>query len=740
MDRRSKNNRKALQTAGLAVVALTGFGWSQAAHAAIHINLNGQPLATSVAPVSYNNRTLVPMRDIFEALGATIQWHPVTQNVTAQKDLTNITLQINNPIAIINGRRVQLDQPPLVINNRTMVPLRFVAEALDAKVDWNGAAELVAITTANANNTGTTLAANESYNDAGDTAPAAGAPANNNTVPADLNDLPAPAPPNNPPALGVPTDNSDRYRDQNADRNRDNWNRDNRDRDNRDRDNHDRDNRDRDNRDRNQQVAAVRTISVPEGVVIPVTLDQPLSSATAVVGQRFTTSVASMRLGDSEFPVGSKIEGMVVEARPKNGDNPGVLDFDFRNLTLPDGTHIPLRGELISLDNNNVGIAHGRVVAKTGAHNNSNDKLKVIGIGAAGGYLLGRILNTNKTATTVAGAVGGYLFGRSRDQKAAEASLPRGARLGIRLDDAVTYADTTNYGAYRTSFLQTEANDNASYSDRYPIDAGATYPGDNYGDRHPDTHATVNNDDAYNNGSFTNSETYSTGAEVNGGNTAAAYPPAATNTYPVPATGLQVAPARAISVPAGVVVPVTLDTPLSSANAQVGQPFTTTVVSQRLGDSEFPVGSKIEGVVVESRPRNGDNPGVLDFDFRSALLPDGTRVPLHGELISLDDKSVTTSQGRIVAKQGASKSSNDRLKVVGIGAAGGYLLGRVLNTNKTLTTILGAVGGYLYGQSKDQKPAEASLSRGTKLAVRLDNDVTYADRSGYAAHRNAYLR
>jgi hypothetical protein len=731
MDRRSKNNSKALQTAGLAVVALTGFGWSQAAHAAIHINLNGQPLATSVAPISYNNRTLVPMRDIFEALGATIQWHPVTQNVTAQKDLTNITLQINNPTAIINGRRVQLDQPPLVINNRTMVPLRFVAEALDAKVDWNGAAELVEITTANANSagTGTTLAANnESY-----TGAAAGA----NTTPSDLNDLPAPVrTADNGAPLGGPADvasnrdrdrNRDQDRDRNADRNRGNWN------------------RDRDNRDRNQQVAAARTISVPEGVVVPVTLDQPLSSATAVVGQNFTTSVASMRLGDSEFPVGSKIEGIVVEARPKDGDNPGVLDFDFRNLILPDGNRIPIRGELISLDNNSVGMAQGRVVAKTGAHSSSGDKLKVIGIGAAGGYILGRILNTNKTATTIAGAVGGYLYGRSRDRKAAEATLPRGARLGIRLDDAVTYADTTNYAEYRTSFLRTQANDTGPYTDRYPTaTSGNVYPGDNY----PNANATVaNNNDAYNNGTFTNSETYSTGAEVNGNNTAPIYPPATGNTYPVPATGntypvpgQQVAPARTISVPAGVVVPVTLDTALSSGSARVGQTFTTSVVSQRLGDSEFPVGSKIEGVVVESRPKNGDNPGVLDFDFRNVLLPDGTRLPLRGELISLDDKSVTTTQGRIVAKQGASKSSGDKLKVIGIGAAGGYLLGRVLNTNKTLTTILGAVGGYLYGQSKDQKPAEASVPRGAKLAIRLNDDVTYTDRSGYAAYRTAYLR
>lgn len=708
MDRRCRRIGRILPTAALTAASLVGAGWLTVAQAAIQINLNGQPISTSVAPITYNNRTLVPMRDIFEALGATLQWHPVTQNVTAQKDLTNITLQMGSSTAIINGRRVGLDQAPLIIAGRTMVPLRFVAEALNAKVDWNGAAQLVDITTPGGGSTypGATLAEN------GGTYTGSGyetvAPARTENIPQ--------------PAVSGEAATGDTYTDRNRERDRDR----NRDRNWRDR------------RERRESVAGVRTISVPEGAVVPVTLDQALSSATAVVGQTFTGSVASMRLGDSEFPVGSKLEGLIVEARPKNGDNPGVLDLDFRTVVLPDGKRYPLRGELIELDNNSVGMAQGRIVAKTGSRSSTGDKLKIIGIGAAGGYLLGRILDTNKTVTTAAGAIGGYIYSRSRDKKAAEAVLQRGARLGVRLNDSLAYADTTNYGEYRTQFLRVQANETGNY-----VDAGtpATYPG-----TASTTPASTYPSDPYNDGSYTDgtygnsTENYSTGADVNAGS--ATYPtvtyPPATDVYP--ATGSQVANARTISVPAGAVVPVTLDQQLTSGTTRVGQTFTTSVVSQRIGDSEFPVGSRLEGVVLESRAKNGDNPGVLDLDFRTVVLPDGTRVPLRGELISLDDKSVTTSQGRIMAKQGGSKSTGDKLKIVGIGAGAGFLLGKVLGTNTTLTTILGAVGGYLYGQSKDQKAAEANLARGTKLAVRLNDNVTYADSNGYAQYRVAYLR
>ena len=115
------------------------------AHAAIQVNLNDQPLATSVEPVRIGGATMVPMRDIFEALGAELTWNALAQTITAHKDVTTIELAINNPNAVVNGRTIPLSQPAQLINGKTFVPLRFVAEALNAQVGWNDALQLVSI-------------------------------------------------------------------------------------------------------------------------------------------------------------------------------------------------------------------------------------------------------------------------------------------------------------------------------------------------------------------------------------------------------------------------------------------------------------------------------------------------------------------------------------------------------------------------------------------------------------------
>jgi len=196
---------------------------------------------------------------------------------------------------------------------------------------------------------------------------------------------------------------------------------------------------------------------------------------------------------------------------------------------------------------------------------------------------------------------------------------------------------------------------------------------------------------------------------------------------------------RSITVPANVVVPVVMDQAISSANAYVGQPFTATVVSDRIGDSEFPSGTKISGVVSEARPRQGDQPGVLDLDFRSALLPDGTKVRLNAELVSLDNKDLTRANGRIVAKSGSSRSTGDHLKVIGIGAGVGFVAGKLLHKNATVTTLLGALGGFLYDRSKDTKASDAVITRNMKLGVLITNTVSYNDRGGYYKYRRQYV-
>jgi hypothetical protein len=88
-------------------------------------------------PVSVDGRTLVPLRAIFEALGAEVKWDDKTKTVTATKDDTLISLTIDSVDAWINGTKTKLDVPAQLINGKTMVPIRFVSEALGAKVEWD---------------------------------------------------------------------------------------------------------------------------------------------------------------------------------------------------------------------------------------------------------------------------------------------------------------------------------------------------------------------------------------------------------------------------------------------------------------------------------------------------------------------------------------------------------------------------------------------------------------------------
>lgn len=103
----------------------------------INVILNGNNLVFDQSPIIESGRTLVPMRTIFEAMGATIVWDEVTQSVFAKKGNVNFKLQIGNNIAYKNDTEITLDVAPVILNGRTLVPVRFVAESLNAKVDWD---------------------------------------------------------------------------------------------------------------------------------------------------------------------------------------------------------------------------------------------------------------------------------------------------------------------------------------------------------------------------------------------------------------------------------------------------------------------------------------------------------------------------------------------------------------------------------------------------------------------------
>ncbi len=117
----------------------------------IEITINGAAQVFDQMPVMVNDRVLVPMRGIFEALGAEVSWDDATQTATGTKDGKVVSLSIGNTQASIDGTAVTLDVPAQLISDRTMVPVRFISEALGAQVSWDDAANTVIIAAAKGN-------------------------------------------------------------------------------------------------------------------------------------------------------------------------------------------------------------------------------------------------------------------------------------------------------------------------------------------------------------------------------------------------------------------------------------------------------------------------------------------------------------------------------------------------------------------------------------------------------------
>ena len=111
----------------------------------IQVEVNGSYLTMDVPPAVINGRTLVPLRAIFEVLGASVSWNQATRTVVGSKGDTNITLIINNRQARVNGQNIMMDVPGTIVDGRTMVPARFIAESLGKHVEWDDTHRVVII-------------------------------------------------------------------------------------------------------------------------------------------------------------------------------------------------------------------------------------------------------------------------------------------------------------------------------------------------------------------------------------------------------------------------------------------------------------------------------------------------------------------------------------------------------------------------------------------------------------------
>ncbi|MBR3942038.1 MAG: hypothetical protein IKJ55_01665, partial [Clostridia bacterium] len=111
----------------------------------IAVKLNGEYMQFDVPPILMNDRTMVPFRAIFEALGCDVQWDDDNQTAIGIRNGKTIMLPIGDSMARIDNEGKFMDQPAIVVNDRTLVPLRFVSEALGANVEWIDETQTVVI-------------------------------------------------------------------------------------------------------------------------------------------------------------------------------------------------------------------------------------------------------------------------------------------------------------------------------------------------------------------------------------------------------------------------------------------------------------------------------------------------------------------------------------------------------------------------------------------------------------------
>src|SRR5450830_339480 len=112
--------------------------------------VDGNPVVLDAAPIILNSRTLLPIRAVVEATGGTIAWNASAQRTTIVRKGTTVELWIGKNVATLNGQAVNIDSDPkvvpIIMSGRTLLPLRFVAEALALGIQWNATTEAITIT------------------------------------------------------------------------------------------------------------------------------------------------------------------------------------------------------------------------------------------------------------------------------------------------------------------------------------------------------------------------------------------------------------------------------------------------------------------------------------------------------------------------------------------------------------------------------------------------------------------
>lgn len=124
---------------------------STALAADVSVYFNGEKMEFEKAPYIENERTMVPFRPLFEAVGAPVLWDEDTKTIIAFKtdgeEATSIAFQADQAFAFVNNEKIEIDAAATIKDGFTFVPLRFVMESLGANVVWDGDTYTVNVTT-----------------------------------------------------------------------------------------------------------------------------------------------------------------------------------------------------------------------------------------------------------------------------------------------------------------------------------------------------------------------------------------------------------------------------------------------------------------------------------------------------------------------------------------------------------------------------------------------------------------
>jgi hypothetical protein len=277
---------------------------------AIRVLVDGQRVHfRDMQPREINGRVMVPLRGVFEKMGAHVGWDPSSETVSADKEGSHVQITIGQLDASVNGQSIRMDVPAKLVDGVTMVPLRFITEALGGYVGWDQQDKEVSITSS------------RDYK----------IPRHDNPPPTPPPVTPPPvivSPPPTPPPTVI---------------------------------------------DRRPLRIVRTYDEIKADSVIPLVLETRLSSRDSKPGDPFTARLDTHGdHGYMNLPVGTKVYGTVAYVKRQHRRVPGVIELRFDHMTTPNGRSLPINGRLYSLDDTSVTRSHdGDLIAAKEQRNNT---------------------------------------------------------------------------------------------------------------------------------------------------------------------------------------------------------------------------------------------------------------------------------------------------------------------------------------------------------------------------------